>query len=335
MTTSSLVRWGILSTARINAELLPGFAVSATSELLAVASRSEEKALAYATAHSIPRSFGSYEALLLDPDVECVYISLPNGLHGEWVRRALGAGKNVLCEKPLTPSASEAAALFGLAESRRLVLAEAVMYRHHVQTRRLLELIDAGAIGELRHLHASFHFQVGDPSTDIRYAPDLAGGALRDVGIYCISLGNILAGQVPTSAVGSACITTEGVDARFFGTIAYPSGFVVQFDCSMDTGMRVGAVILGASGWLSIPNPWYLDVTGPWLPSRPPMFIEVHRGVDVDVIHTAGRNAYLEEIDDFARAVRGERGFLVPPEETVLNLETLERLADSARQVAA
>jgi len=332
MAGSGTVRWGILSTARINQELIPGFVKSATSDLVAVASRSPEHAAAYAADNCIPVHFGSYEDLLASREIECVYISLPNGLHAEWIRKSLQAGKHVLCEKPLTATSEDARWLYAMAHSRGLVLSEAVMYRHHPQTRRLKEMVDAGEIGELRHLHASFHFRLSDRAGEIRLDPNLAGGALRDVGVYCVSLGNLLAGDAPEEVAGTHVTSGTGVDMRFYGTLTYASDFVTQFDCSMDTSTHVRATVLGETGWISTPNPWYLDVGGPWLPAEPPMFLEIHRpSQETEVVGTTSVNAYLCEIDDFAVAVRGGDAFLVPPAETVRNLTTIERLLASAR----
>ncbi len=165
------LRWGILSTAAIVEELLPGFHASELTDLSAIASRDASRAREFADANGIPSSYGSYEELLADDGIDCVYIPLPNSLHREWTRAALESGKHVLCEKPLTPTSQEAAGLFDLAEQRGLVLMEAFMYRHHPKTKRLRELVAAGDIGEPRVARMWFHFQVEEPAVDIRYDP--------------------------------------------------------------------------------------------------------------------------------------------------------------------
>src|SRR4051812_15403280 len=146
------VRWGIISTAKINERVLPGIRASSEVELLAVASRSEEGAAAYASEQGIPRPYGSYDALLADPDIEAVYIPLPNSLHVEWAIRALEAAKHVLCEKPLDRRFAEVERAFDAAERAGRILMEGFMYRHHPQTKRAQELVAAGTIGELRVL---------------------------------------------------------------------------------------------------------------------------------------------------------------------------------------
>jgi predicted dehydrogenase len=327
------LRWGIVSTAAINDQLVPCFKESQTSELVAVASRSLSTAQEWASSRDVAVAYGSYEELLADCSIDCVYISLPNGLHGTWARAALEAGKHVLCEKPLTPTAAEARELFTLASSRNLVLVEAFMYRHHPQTLTCAKLVRGGRIGELRSVHCSFYFRVDDPLTDIRYRADLAGGALRDVGSYCVSFANFIVGEAPSGFAGAAKVASSGVEERFFGTLEYPSGVVAQFSCGMDTQLHVGATVLGSEGSFRLANPWYADIPGPWLPGPTPMAIELNVGGQITEIPTRARNAYLEEIDCFAGAVNGTGATIVSPDETVRNLETIERLLERAASV--
>jgi predicted dehydrogenase len=207
------------------------------------------------------------------------------------------------------------------------------MYRHHPQTHRLREVVQDGTIGEPRLVRLSFHFRVEDPANDIRYSPTLAGGALRDVGCYCVSLANYLAGDSPSDAFGIAKMAASGVEERFTGLLLYPDGFVAEFDCGIDTELDVGVTVLGSRATARVPNPWYPDIPGPWLPGEPPMSIRVSGGGTEREISTKARNAYLEEIDGFARAVAGDRSSIVPPEETIRTLETIERLLDGARRI--
>jgi predicted dehydrogenase len=327
------LRWGIISTARINDALVPCFRKSETSDLVAVASRSLSAAEAWAAQRDVPVAYGSYEELLEDSSLDCVYISLPNSLHGAWARAALEAGKHVLCEKPLTPTSAEARSLFALAASRNLVLVEGFMYRHHPQTLKCAELVRDGRIGVLRAIRCSFYFRVDSPLTDIRYRPELAGGALRDVGSYCVSFANLIAGEAPSSVQGIAKLASSGAEERFFGMLAYPCGAVAQFDCGMDTQLHVGATVLGADGAFHLANPWYADIPSAWKPGSMPMFIELSVGGEGAEIPTGARNAYLEEIDSFARAVLGIDPAVVSAEETIRNLETIERLLERTTSV--
>ena len=193
------VRWGLLSTARINAAVIPGLKDSPESELLAVASRTDQAAAAYADKWGIPRAHGSYEQLLADSEVEAVYISLPHGLHVDWSIRALEAGKHVLCEKPLARLPQDVERAFDAAERADRLLMEAFMWRQHPQSKRLRELVEGGAIGELRLVRASFSFPLGDPD-DIPLDPTLDGGALMDV-VLCQDSFPGTTGQVLSQAL--------------------------------------------------------------------------------------------------------------------------------------
>jgi D-xylose 1-dehydrogenase (NADP+, D-xylono-1,5-lactone-forming) len=188
------LRWGLLSTAKINDRFLAGCADSDQTEVTAVASRDAERARRYSQEHRIRTSHGRYEALLEDPEVDAVHISLPNGLHVEWSQRALRAGKHVLCEKPMGRDPVATAAAFDVAAEHERVLMEAFMYRHHPQTERLTELVAQGAVGALHLVRATFSFPLGDDN-DVRLSRALDGGALMDVGCYCVSAARLLAGE--------------------------------------------------------------------------------------------------------------------------------------------
>ncbi|MFN8215520.1 MAG: Gfo/Idh/MocA family oxidoreductase [Solirubrobacterales bacterium] len=318
MSGNGPLRWGILSTAQIIDELLPGYAAAADARLDAVASRDGERAARYASEHGIGRSFGSYQELLADEEIDCVYIPLPNALHGEWTRAALESGKHVLCEKPLTPTAAEAASLFDLAEERGLVLMEAFMYRHHPKTKTLGELVRGGRIGQPRVVRMRFHFRVEDPATDIRYSAPLAGGALRDVGCYCVSMAGYLLGGAPDEVSATARGTASGVDETFAATMRFGDDAVAVFDCGMQTPLDVGVEVLGTEGRAVVRMPWY--------PHLEPLSIELETGGEVEEVPTPGGNAYQLEIENFCAAVRGEAATEVSREETLRNLETIERL---------
>lgn len=309
--------WGILSTAAIVDDLLPGFAAANQADLLAVASRAGDRAAAFAQARGIPTSHGSYEELLADERIECVYVPVPNSLHAEWTRAALGAGKHVLCEKPLTASADEARELFELAEKRGLVLMEAFMYRHHPKTKRLRELIRQGRIGEPRVARMCFHFKVEDPAADIRCRPELAGGALRDVGCYCVSLCNYLADAAPLRLTGVSRISSSGVEDFFAATLDY-GDFLATFDCGIDSPLTYGVEVLGTEGRAIVECPWY--------PHLDPLEVTLVGARGASAEATPGPNAYQLEIENFCAAVRGEAALEVSAAETLRNLETIDRL---------
>src|SRR3954453_21094958 len=196
------VKWGIISTADINRRLIPGAHASDKVDLVAVASRDKDRADAYAREWEIERAYGSYDELLADPEIEAVYISLPNTMHAEWSIRSVEAGKHVLCEKPFTRHPEEVTAAFDAADRAGRLLSEAFMYRHNPQTKRLAELVAEGAIGELRVVRAVFSYSLYDEE-NIRLRTDVEGGALMDVGCYCVSGSRLLAGE-PESVFGEA-----------------------------------------------------------------------------------------------------------------------------------
>ena len=220
MGVAAPVRWGILSTAHINRLVIPGAQASEKVDLLGVASRDRSRAEEYAQRWRIPRAYGSYEELLADPEIEAVYISLPNTLHCEWSIRALEAGKHVLCEKPLSRRVAEVEAAFDAAERAGRLLSEAFMYRHNPQTARLAALVAAGAIGELRLVRATFSYSLYD-ADNIRLQPEVDGGSLMDVGCYCVNASRLLAGE-PESVFGRAWIGPSGTDWVFTGSLAFP-----------------------------------------------------------------------------------------------------------------
>lgn len=317
------VRFGILSTAGINDELLPGFAALADAELVAVASRSPQQAQSYARTRAIGRAHGSYEELLAAPDIDAVYISLPNGLHREWVEQALHARKHVLCEKPLTVRADEARGLFELASSRNLVLMEAFMYRHHPVVSRLSDLIASGDIGEVQVIRSSFSFTVADPVTDIRLSAKLAGGALRDVGCYCINLSRLVLGEDPVKALAVQTVTDTGVDERTHALLLYPSGATSLFDVSIRAPLHFGASIVGTEAVVEIPSPWYAHL--------PPQNMTVTwRDGRIRTINCPGRNSYELEIQNFCNAVSGVASPLITPAETLGVLAAIELVEASA-----
>jgi xylose dehydrogenase (NAD/NADP) len=311
------VRWGILSTALINDMLIPPLRESPLSEVVAVASRSQERADAYARAWSIPRAHGSYEALLADPEVEVVYISLPNGPHVEWSIRCIEAGKHVLCEKPLARDPAEATRAFDAADRAGRLLMEAFMWRHHPQTHRLLELVRGDAIGELRLVRTWFSFTIDD--ANVRLDPALAGGALMDVGCYCVSGARLLAGE-PELALARQVVGPTGVDLRLVGTLVFPGGALAQLDCAFDLAPRQGLEAVGSAGTIAVAWPWGANEPG----------IELRRGHDVQRFAIEHADRYRLQVDNFSRAVRGEEPPLLGRDDAVGQVRTIDALYRSA-----
>jgi xylose dehydrogenase (NAD/NADP) len=311
------VRWGILSTARINRAVIPALRESPFSELLAVASRTQARADGYADEQGIPRAYGSYDALLDDADVESVYVSLPNGPHVEWSVRALEAGKHVLCEKPLTRDPAEAERAFDAAEQAGRLLMEAFMWRHHPQTAKLLDLVHGGAIGELRLVRTSFSFTI--ESGNVRLDPDLAGGALMDVGCYCVSGCRVLAGE-PIRVTAQQVLGPTGVDMRMTGTLLFPNDVLGQFDCAFDLPLRQWLEAVGSDGFVRVRWPWNAREPG----------LELVHGDSIEWIAIEDAGAYRAQCDNFSRAIRGDAEPLLGRADALGQARTIAALYRSA-----
>lgn len=288
------MRLGLLSTARINEKLLAGARELGDIEVVAIGSREPERARAQARALGIPRAHGSYEALIADPDVEAVYVALPNSMHVEWSMHCLRAGRHVLCEKPLSRHPDLLGDAFDLAEREGLVLAEAFMWRHHPQALRMLEL--AGEIGELRLIRAAFAFGLDRPG-DLRLQAALEGGALMDVGCYCVSAARLLAGE-PQSVCAQQVVGGDGVDVRLTGLMRFHDDVLAEIDCGLDTAARGELEVVGSSGVLRLDDPWHSRRAA----------IELHRtDAPAELLEVERRDPYACELEDFAAAVAGAR----------------------------
>jgi predicted dehydrogenase len=250
-----ILRWGIVSTAAINRALIPPLQSSKRNTLAAVASRDLDKAQAYAREKGIPRAFGSYEAMLADPDVDAVYISLPNSLHLPWTLAAARAGKHVLCEKPIALTVDEVDQMARAAEENGVVIAEAFMYRHHPQTLKVKELLDAGAIGPLRQVYGAFSFYLDRPE-NVRMIPELGGGSIWDVGCYPISYARAMIGAEPAEVFGWQLTGETGIDVGFTGQMRFPGEIYFQFDCGFQHANRQAMEFIGEHGIISVKDPF-------------------------------------------------------------------------------
>jgi len=320
---SSRVKWGILSTADINRKVIPGAHASEKVDLVAVASRDQARADAYAREWEIPRAYGTYEDLLADPEVEAVYISLPNTLHAEWSIKALDAGKHVLCEKPFTRHPEEVAAAFDAAERNDRLLSEAFMYRHNPQTAKLVELVRDGAIGELRLIRSAFSYGLYDHE-NIRLRTDVEGGALMDVGCYNVSGSRLLGGE-PERAWGEAWYGPSGTDWVFTGTLRFPGDVLATFDCATALVERDELEAVGNEGSLFLDDPWHC--------LHP--VIELRRDDGVERIELEYEDSYRLELENLSDAIRGEAELLLGREDALGQARALEALHRSASTGAA
>ncbi len=312
------VKWGIVSTAHINRLFLAGARESPDVEILAVASRDQARADDYARNNGIERAYGSYDALLSDPDVEAVYISLPNSMHVETTLRALEAGKHVLCEKPLSRRPDEVEQAFDAAERNDRLLMEAFMYRHNPQTRRLTELVEQQAVGRVRIIRAVFGFVAHDPA-NVRLIAALDGGALMDVGCYCVSGARLIAGE-PIRVMGEQAIGGDGVDVAFAAVLRFPNEISAHFDAGLALASQDLLEIIGDEGTLRLTDPWHCRRPG----------IDVIREDETERIEIEAANSYRLEAENMSAAVRGEAPPLLGRADAVGQAKTIEALYESA-----
>ena len=312
MSTNDAIRWGLLGTSRINLKLLRGASGTDKAEVVAVGSRSAESGQAFAAANGIAKVHASYEALLADPDIDAIYIPLPNSMHHPWTLKAIAAGKHVLCEKPYTRHPLQVDKAWDAAEAAGVVLMEAYMWRHTPQAARLKEL--SGQIGELIHVRSTFSHRLNDDA-DIRVDAGLEGGSLMDVGCYCISGSRLIAGEEPESVYGEQVTAPNGVDRRFTGVLRFPSGLVATFHSGFDS-FSESLEVTGREGTVSVPDPWHSQ-----------------RGVlvvDGEEQTVEARNPYQCELEDMAAAIRGEKAPLLGRDDAMGQARVIEALYRSA-----
>jgi D-xylose 1-dehydrogenase (NADP+, D-xylono-1,5-lactone-forming) len=320
------MRLGLLSTANINRQILDGAAATDRVDVVAVGSRDGAKAQAYAAEHGIPRAHGSYEALLEDAEVDAVYVSLPNGMHHEWSMRALEAGKHVLCEKPYTRHPAEAEEAFDAAEQAGLVLTEAFMYRHHPQTRTVERLVRDGAVGRVVSVKAVFSFPLTD-LTNVRAVPELEGGALMDVGCYCVSGSRLVAGE-PVAVIAEQVVGPTGVDMALYGTLRFADDVVSQIEASFHAPERQLLAIVGEEGVMRVHAPWRVDWGGE---------LTIQRGAAREVVQVEEANSYTLELENLADAIDGRASPLLARDDAVAQarvIDALYRAAESGESVS-
>ena len=326
------LRLGILGAANIARAFTAGVAPSKVVTVAAVASRDAGKAEAFARECGIPRSIGSYEALLADPEIDAIYNPLPNSLHAEWSIRALEAGKHVLCEKPLAMNVGEVRAMFAAAAKAGRHLVEAYPYRAQPQTLKLRELLAEGAIGKVRLIRSSFGVAFSDPA-NIRLIPDVGGGSLLDAGSYSVSLALLAAGERPARAHAMAAWGETGVDLSVAATLVFPSGALAQISSSFATAFHRHALIAGDAGWIETT---YLNHP----PMGGPPVLSIRRGttlgIPVETIEVAGGNGFLAEAESFRDMILEgpSRWTGATPEQSVDIALTLDAIARSARSGA-
>ena len=251
------LNWGILGTGNIARKFASDLAQTPGAKVVAVGSRSAESAKKFGDELKIPNCHASYEALIADPAVQAIYISLPNHLHKEWTIKCAQGKKHILCEKPLAVNRREADAMLEAVKTHGVFMMEAFMYRCHPQTLKLRDLLANGAIGEVRMIHAHFSYNMGPNYTNIRLSNPAAGGGIMDVGCYPISFARMAAGCEPCEVKGSAKIgMVSRVDEIAAASMLFPTGTVASFTCGTQVNVDNSATVYGADGSIHIPDPW-------------------------------------------------------------------------------
>jgi predicted dehydrogenase len=331
---SSILRWGVMGTGNIARQFAAGVASARGSRILAVGSRSRESASAFAGGHQIPQAYGSYDDLLADPNIDAVYISLPNSLHHQWTLRSLRAGKHVLCEKPFARNLAESQEMIDAAQKAGRILIEGFMYLAHPLTNAVMSQVRQGAIGPVKIIRSSFCYRTSRMAGNIRFDPLLAGGALMDIGCYCTSFSMLIAGSAPTSLHATGRLHPTGVDEFVAGTLTFPNNIVASFTCGMTVQADNTASICGEEGFVEIPIPWKpprqraayivgrstpprMDSVGNAIPSPPPR--ETHH-VDADM------DLYACEADAFAATVLDGKPPFMSSQMTLDNMRILDEL---------
>lgn len=322
----SRLRWGLLGTARINRLIIPAVRASARSDVTAVASRSLDKVRAYAVQWEIPRVHGSYEALLEDPEIDVVYVPLPNSLHVEWTIRALRAGKHVLCEKPLALTVDDVDRIADASARAGRVATEGFMYRHQPLTHGVEAVVRSGRLGAVRSFKGAFTFPLTREG-DVRLDPALGGGSLWDVGCYPVSYSCMLAGAAPAEVFGWQRTSSAGVDLEFSGMMRFADGSVGQFDCGFAGPFRAEMEVVGLAAALRIERPFRTDDS-----SR----VVLTTGDDREVLPFPAAPPFSGEIADMEAAVldgAAPRVTLTESRRTILTLTALYASARAGRPV--
>lgn len=315
------LNWGLLGTARINRSLIPPLRLSVRNNLFAVASRTQERADAYAAEWSIPKAHGSYEAMLADPDIDVIYIPLPNQLHAEWAIKAAKAGKHVLCEKPLALSVEEVDEMTAAADKAGTLLLEAFMYRFHARTLKVKDMINDGVIGDLHHIKGAFTFPLSRPK-DVRWDPELGGGSLWDVGCYPLSFSRYIAGSEPEEVYATQYTGESGIDESFTAQLLFPNNVTAQFDSGFRSQFRMHVEIVGSKAAIEVPMAF-----------KPAQrsYIHLRTGNNMEQIAVDGQHIYVDEVEHVADVILEGATSLLPLSDSKGNIHAIKSLYESAQ----
>ena len=320
--SNRILRWGLLSTAHINRSVIPPLRLSPRNQLVAVASRDKARADEYAKKWEIPTTYGSYEALLADPNIDVIYNPLPNGMHAEWTIKAAQAGKHVLCEKPIGVTPAEVDAMADVAKKAGVYVTEGFMYRHHPQTLKVKQLVESGAIGKLRLVRGSFTFNIARED-DIRLNKELTGGSIWDVGCYPISYARYIIGAEPVEVFGRQVTSKSGVDETFVGQMRFPGDVYAQFDSGFRAPFRTHIEIVGSEGIITVPRPFKPNDQDQVLLSK---------GDTVETVTSDSEVLYLGEVEDIADAILNGKAPRISLADSRANVATIVALLQSSHE---
>lgn len=319
--SEQILNWGFISTARINKVMFEPLRTSKRNFLLAVASRDKNRANEYAREKNIERAYGSYADLLEDKEIDVVYNTLPNHLHAEWSIKAVEAGKHVLCEKPLALSLDDVDAISAAAQKYNRVVTEAFMYRTHVQTHTVREIVKSGKLGKIKMIRSNFTFVMTNPD-DYRWKPEMGGGSLWDIGCYPLSFARTILAAEPLEVFGWQVTGPTGIDDSFIAQIRFPDNVFAHFDCSIRIPFRVFMEIVGNEASLRISrpfNPGALET------------LELFCNGEIEKITVNGTSPYLSEVEDIADSILINKPAVISLTDSRANVATILALFESAK----
>lgn len=328
---SERVKWGVLGNANIARRcVIPAIQRSSNGTVHALATRSPERAWPVAAEHGIEHIYDGYDALLEDPDIEAIYVPLPNHLHHPWTLKALSAGKHVLCEKPLACDAEQAQEMVEAAEDNGLLLLEAFMYRFHPRSRRVKEMVDGGAIGTPVSVRAAFCYQMDEESladeSNIRLRPEMGGGALLDIGCYCVSVARWMVGAEPTRVQAQAVYHPQGVDLHLVGTLRFPGGCLATLEASFVSALQQTYAVFGSDGAIELPHDAFIPC------DKEAFFTLRGREEEVGIEQIVeGGDQYQMMVEHFSEAILGKSSLAFQPQDSIHNMEVLDALAQAAQ----
>ncbi len=321
------LRWGVLSSAKIGREkVIPAIQISKLGEVVAIASRTQESADIAAKELGIARAHGSYEALLADPNVDAIYNPLPNHLHVPWSIKAIAAGKHVLCEKPLGLDSADTEQLIKFAQQHPDIrVMEAFMYRFHPQWKAVVKLVREGRIGKIRSVHSNFSYN-NHEADNIRNRVDWGGGALLDIGCYCISLSRLIYGEEPSRVVGQITpYPGQDVDCLASAILNFAEGNAT-FTVSTKSESEQHVKIYGEKGTIFIPLPFYNPNPGT------ETYIDIKIDGVTEQIAQPASNHYTDMVDAFAESINTKAPVPTPLSDALANINVIDAIFESAKQ---